>query len=141
MRILFAIAHYCQFLDKTALYASLKTQSEIRLNNLSNCIASLYQTFSPFQSVISSINSSAFLANQIEANEIDIIICTTQGNHLLESLTISNYYYQHYPTQVEPFLLGFECQKILSENIEKYDYFCFLEDDIIIQDPLFFNRI
>ena len=48
MRILFAIAHYCQFLDKTALYASLKTQSEIRLNNLSNCIASLYQTFSPF---------------------------------------------------------------------------------------------
>jgi hypothetical protein len=38
-------------------------------------------------------------------------------------------------------LLGFECQKVLLENIEKYDYFCFLEDDIIIQDPLFFTKL
>jgi hypothetical protein len=141
MRILFTIAHYYKFSSESALYSSLSSLPEIRLGFLSNCLASLYQNFSLFQGTISWAYRSAFLANQSQNNTLDIIICTTGDYHLLKQLTIPSEFYQHYSTQAEPLLLGFECQQVLSENIDKYDYFCFLEDDLIIRDPLFFIKL
>jgi hypothetical protein len=38
-------------------------------------------------------------------------------------------------------VLGFECQKILKENLGRYDYYCFMEDDLIVHDPYFFEKI
>jgi len=34
--------------------------------------------------------------------------------------------------------LGYSCHEVLADNLGRYDYYCFLEDDIVVSDPLFF---
>ena len=39
-------------------------------------------------------------------------------------------------------LLGFEVQKFLASSLaEDYDYYCYLEDDLLIHDTLFFDKL
>ena len=38
-------------------------------------------------------------------------------------------------------LLGFECQALLRDCIGSYDYFCFLEDDLIVHDAWLFAKL
>jgi len=141
MRIIFAIAHYYKYLEENALYASLRSNAQIKIDALSNCILNLHHNFGSHQGIVSWKDQAIFPANQQESHIIDIVVCTTNGSHLLDRLMISEDSYEHHPTLSAPLLLGFECQRILFERLGEYDYYCYLEDDIIIQDPLFFHKL
>ena len=49
----------------------------------------------------------------------------------------------HIPVDIDnPKYLGFEAHRILSEHLSfDYDYYCYLEDDIILSDPSFFEKL
>ena len=49
--------------------------------------------------------------------------------------------FEHRPTRAEPLLLGFECHAALSERLGAYDYYAYLEDDLIVRDPWFFVKL
>jgi hypothetical protein len=49
--------------------------------------------------------------------------------------------YENMPTEAEPMLLGFECHRVLADRGGEYDYFCYLEDDLVIHDPWFFQKL
>jgi hypothetical protein len=36
--------------------------------------------------------------------------------------------------------LGFECHRVLAEARGRYDYYGYVEDDIVVNDPLFFRK-
>ena len=38
-------------------------------------------------------------------------------------------------------LLGFACQAVLRERLGSYDYYCYLEDDLILHDPWHFIKL
>ncbi len=42
---------------------------------------------------------------------------------------------------VELFSLPFECHALLRDNLGKYDYYCYLEDDLILHDPWLFDKL
>lgn len=42
---------------------------------------------------------------------------------------------------VDPKLLGFTCQDVLKEHRGEYDYCCYMEDDLVVHDPLFFQKL
>src|SRR5207253_2114842 len=44
-------------------------------------------------------------------------------------------------TQAEPLLLGFECHAVLRDRLGSYDYYCYLEDDLIVHDPWLFRKL
>lgn len=140
MRILFTIAHFFRP-DNQGKHASRRKNPQPRIQALSQSITNLHQLFGQSQTIINIGQRLAFPANQPQDIQLDIIICTTQDCHLLEQLTVPSHFYRHYPTQVEPFLLGFECQAMLRDNLGKYDYYCFMEDDLIIHDPWFFVKL
>ncbi len=68
-------------------------------------------------------------------------MCTTKGNHLLNELSLSAEYFSHCPTEASPLLLGYECQAVLRERLGDFDFYCFLEDDLILRDPWFFVKL
>ncbi|MBD2310619.1 calcium-binding protein [Desertifilum sp. FACHB-1129] len=80
-------------------------------------------------------------ANQGNFVQLDIIICTTQGLHVLDQLPKACTAYRHHPTDCEPMFLGFECHALLKSHLGQYDYYCYLEDDLILHDPQFFLKI
>ena len=140
MRVLFTIAHFFNR-DGSGDHGSLKSEPKSRIEALSKQIAALHQLFGKFQYSIDYVHSRAVPVNQEIENNLKIVICTTQGYHLLDRLSLSSNLWTHHPTNVESMLLGFECQKVLREKLGRYDYYCFLEDDLIIHDPYLFIKL
>ena len=139
MRILFAIAHYYNP-QGGGRYGSLGPNSQGRINALSSSIISLHQLFNR-QYMLDIARRQTIPANQLNEYAIDVIISTTGNSHLLSNLPISANIYSHNATSAEPMMLGFECQAILKNNLGKYDYYCYLEDDLILHDPHIFTKL
>ncbi len=140
MRLLFAIAHFYNP-QGSGRYGSERANPQPRLQALTSAIASIHQIYSASQCMLDIRQRLTVAANQPFLNTIDIIVCTTRGLHLLDQLPLPPHFYHHAPTQCEPMLLGFQCQAMLRDNLGSYDYYCFLEDDLILSDPWFFLKL
>ncbi len=140
MRILVTIPHFFNP-DGDGGYGSLSKDPKPRVIALTNCLSALHHLFGRAQYASHFDPFSLFYANQCQTHTLDIIICTTKGFHILDQLSIPAQFYQRHDTNVEPILLGFECQAVLAEHINSYDYYCFLEDDLILRDPSFFVKL
>jgi hypothetical protein len=140
MRILFTIPHFFKP-HIQGQHASQGNDPQARLQALSKSLAALHQLFGTSQSIINIGKRLAFPANQSQAHELDVVICTTNDYHLLNQLALPEHFYKHHSTKVEPLLLGFECQAVLKDCLGQYDYYCFLEDDLIIHDSWFFVKL
>ena len=143
MRILFTIPHYFrgEGKRKRGKHGSLRNDPGPRIQALRAAVCSLHQTFGPNQRIIDIATRTALLANTAQSHEIDVIICTTKGRHLLNKLNLSKELFEHHSTNAEPLFLGFECRRALRERLGIYDYYCYLEDDLIITDPFFFTKL
>jgi hypothetical protein len=140
MRILFTIPHF--FKPHTqGQHGCQRKDPQSRVRALSTNIATLHQLFSKSQSIIDIGKRLAFPANQLQAHELDIVICTTKDYHLLNQLPLPEHFYKHHSTNADPLLLGFECQAILQDSLSQYDYYCFVEDDLVIHDSWFFVKL
>ncbi|ACK72713.1 conserved hypothetical protein [Gloeothece citriformis PCC 7424] len=140
MRILFTIPHFYKP-SSNPRYGSQRKDPTPRLQALTQCITNLHQLFGKSQWIIDIANRSANPLSQAESCDIDIIICTTSSYHLLEELPLPAHFYKHHSSEVEPMLLGFECQAVLRDSLGQYDYYCFLEDDLILHDPWLFIKL
>lgn len=140
MRLLFAIPHY---FDPTANagYGSLSGTAERRAMTVANCVANLHQQFGRPQCVIDIAGRTTYPANFSTAIKVDILVCTTGDRQLVGQLNLGPIYFQHVRTRSEPLLLGFECHHQLRERLGQYDYYCYLEDDLLIRDPWFFVKL
>jgi hypothetical protein len=72
---------------------------------------------------------------------IDVVICTSGEHHLLAELGQLNPFWSQNGTNADPPFLGYECHALLRERLGKYDFYGYMEDDLIIDDPWFFRKI
>lgn len=140
MKLLFTIPHY---FDPAAAggHGSLAGRAEPRLTALSSCLAAIYHLFGNEQKIIDIAQRLALPANLGQAHEIDVVICTVGDRHLLAELPVPISLYWHRNCQCAPPLLGFECQQVLADARGRYDYYCYLEDDLVLTDPWFFAKL
>lgn len=139
MKILFVMPHF--FGPAKGNYGSTRSTAETRIAAMTECLQTLWQNFGPDQGEIDIKNRRVIPANRQSASQMDVLICTTGENHLLKDLPVEAGMFRHYPVTIDPMLLGYACHVVLRENIGKYDYYCWIEDDILMQDPLFFQKI
>lgn len=144
MRLLVTIPHHVRpgaEEDDGRRYGSLAADTGSRLHALKACLTALHQLFNPGACFI---HHGRRTAQRVEAGvpcSLDVVICTTRGCHLLDQLALAPDYYAHRPTDAEPLLLGFACHDVLRERLGSYDFFCYLEDDLILHDPWFFLKL
>ena len=140
MRILFTLPHFFNPSDG-ARHGSQTQDPQPRIEALTQCITALHYLFGKSQTSIDIAKRSTTPVNQLQAHDIDIVICTSLDYHVLDRVSLPSHFYKHYRTHSEPLLLGFECQALLRDCIGSYDYFCFLEDDLILHDPWLFVKL
>ncbi len=145
MRICFAIAHYFHP-DPPGKggHGSLRAAPAPRAQALAATIAALHANYGPGQAAIRIADRTLQPANQDLPHcgaDIDVLVCTTGGRHLLDSLPLQKDLYTHMATQAEPKALGFACAEALRERLGIYDWYCYLEDDLILHDPLLFDKL
>jgi hypothetical protein len=141
MRIVVAIAHY--FKPKAdGIYGSQQEANALkRARGLGQAIASLHAVYGGGGIHQETGPGTPVPADRGAAHQVMVIICTTKGRHLVDELAVPGSHYLHCETDSEPMLLGFECQRVLRDRLpEKFDFYCYLEDDIIVRDPMFFEK-
>jgi hypothetical protein len=143
MRALFAVPHYFgPGPEGGRRHGSLGAAPAPRIQALSDTLAGIRQLFGRPQCVIDIANRTTVPANQGTALGADVVVCTTRGKHLLDRLPLGAGYFTHHPTDAEPRFLGFECHAVLRDRLAAgYDYYCYLEDDLLIRNPLFFVKL
>lgn len=140
MRILITIPHY--FGSGPDHYSSTAmSHREVRLNALRRCITSLHQLFGTPAAVKGYDRTIKTIAG-CSQNELSIIICTYGEQHLLHDLKLDQSCFKQTACCVDnPMQLGFCCHTALKEHIGSFDWYCYLEDDLVIQDPFFFEKL
>jgi hypothetical protein len=145
MRILAAIPHFFDLSREVRhdpQHGALAGDPGPRIEALAACVSALHQLFGGPQVIIDIARREAKDANaRFAAAQLDVLVCTTRGQHLLSRLPLGQSALRHHPTDAEPLLLGFECHAALYERLGDYDYYCYLEDDLIIRDPWFFAKL
>lgn len=140
MRILFVIPHY--FGAGPTCYGSTDpAQRKRRIRALRASIASLHQQFGCRQNLLLA-GGDRRAVNQMMTNEVDIVVCVTGSNHVADETGLPPGLFRLHSAEVDdPRFLGFTCYDVLREEFGRYDWYCFLEDDIVITDPLFFWKL
>ena len=142
MKLLIVIPHYFRPSDPLAQNNSLKeTARASRIRALTHVIALLHQTFGGKSFGLDHATSQAFqAAPTIGATTLDIIVCTNGDNHLLTHLPFTEPLYRRCTTNGDPRYLGFAAHRLMADLAGQYDYCGYLEDDVAINDPLFFRK-
>ncbi|ABB56818.1 hypothetical protein [Synechococcus elongatus] len=138
MKLLFVVPHYWK--PTGGNYGSLGADPSPRVTALSSLITALHSQFGPQQALLQIRDRTLQPANQQKAVQVEIAIFTTQDCHVLEHLALPKTLYQHHPVDCEPMFLGFAAQAYLRDRQHDFDWYGFLEDDLIIEDPLFFLK-
>lgn len=141
MRLLLAIPHYFDP-NGGGRHGALRDRPLQRLSALATCLTSLHQLFGPAQRGLDIAGRTTFPTNQSATGTVDIVVCTTGEKHLLGRLALTPGHFTHHPTDADRKLLGFECHAVLRDRLpDGYDYYCYLEDDLVLHDPLFFVKL
>lgn len=140
MKILITIPHYFNG-QGDGKYVSTSSNPAPRLEACRACITTLHRLFGSPQYQLDLAASNAVPVNQSATHELDLVLCTARGHHLIDQLGLPTATYRHCAFEVEPMMLEFECQQVLRDAIGNYDYYCFLEDDLVIHDPYFFRKL
>ncbi len=144
MRILVTIPHYFRPAGPSGdgrAHGSVAGRRAARVAALTRCVASLHQLFGRPQCVMDIARRTTTPANAATADLLDVVVCTAGEDHALADLPLGAGYYERHPTSAEPLLLGFECHAALLNRLGRYDYYCYLEDDLIVHDPWFFLKL
>ncbi|EKQ69503.1 hypothetical protein OsccyDRAFT_2132 [Leptolyngbyaceae cyanobacterium JSC-12] len=74
---------------------------------------------------------------------LHIVVCTVPGRHITHYLP--DYQQRslsvHEVTHCDPMYIGFAAQDLLAENVDRYDWLMFIEDDIVLYDSCFLEKI
>jgi hypothetical protein len=149
VKILVAIPHFHNPAG-TGAYGSTGPESARRAEALSSAIAGLHQTFGPRQAFLYCLHEhipgrgNARLARVntgCAAEVLDIAICTVSDRHVIDQLSVPRGLFHHQPVQADPMHIGFACHQVFKSHIGKYDFYCYLEDDLVLSDPLFLSKL
>lgn len=148
MKLLFVIPHFYHpggtegSLNVGGGYSSVGPDKTPKIDALRGCLTALLANFgsAEFTYEHSDRMHRRSLTNADEKS-LDILIVSNPAHHVVDELGLPESAYEHFLLDVEPAQLGFECHRILGEKHGLYDYYCYLEDDIIINDPLCFQKL
>lgn len=73
--------------------------------------------------------------------KLDIVIMTVRGANVLDHIGIDPPEYTVEYFDGPPLMLAFEAQRIMRERAGQYDFYGYMEDDLSVTDPEFFDKI
>lgn len=142
MKALFVIPHYFRPVGAAPdgrAHGSVGRDPRPRVDALAACLTAVREVAAPRACVLSHADRQARLLPGHPT--ADVVICTAGDNHLLGSLPPAVTGWTHHPTVADPPLLGYEGHAVLRDRLGQYDYYCYLEDDILLTDPWHFRKL
>jgi hypothetical protein len=140
MKLLVTIPHFYNPRG-SRFHGSLREDQTRRVKSLEQSISAPHVLFGKPQAYFHVKPYFWSEANQRDSFDVDVVVCTSGDAHLLDRVALPASFYARQATQADPLLLGFECHAVLRERLGDYDFYCYLEDDLVITDPWFFTKL
>jgi hypothetical protein len=143
MRVFVAIAHYFNNAEEREHIRKLDMGSGRwplpRIAALNAEIVALHRHFGPNAFSINPNEATQFASRSSDV--LDIVVVTVPDRNVLEWIgieppTIAVEYFDG-----DPLMLGFEAQRLMRERAGAYDIYGYMEDDLVITDPAFLEKI
>lgn len=143
MRILITIPHFFRARSEEARHASHRGSARgIRAQALELSLVQLHALFSRQRVFAVSHIAKAFEQVPPTGHQLDVVIVTVPEHHLLQDIQVpGDMYHHHVVTDIDPMYLGFECHNLIKASLGQYDYYAYMEDDLVIHDPAFFDKL
>ena len=143
MRILITIPHFFAARAEDARHGSHRgSQRPLRAAALETALVQLHTLFSRKRNYAVSHIGKCLEPVPSIGLDLDIVVVTVPDKHLLDDIQVpADMYRHHVATDVEPLYLGFECHRLLKEMRGQYDYYAYFEDDLVIHDAQFFDKL
>lgn len=146
MKLLVTIPHFfsgprTDSETRSGKYASQHVNAAARLEALRSSVDALHQTFGPSQAMIQQSQRRTIAANTQSRHTIHVVLVVNGDNHLLNEAGFSPTVAQPFCVDGDPMHLGFHCQTILRDRWGNYDYYGYIEDDLIVRDPWLFDKL
>lgn len=140
LRILVTIAHYYRP-DRKGQYGSTGKAIQPRIDGLEATISALHQNFGPSQGCLHHTGRDTHPSNDARFAKLDVVVCVSGNEHVLSKIKLPHWSLKAFQTAMDPLKIGYGCHRFLKESLGLYDFYCFLEDDIVINDVDFFEKI
>jgi hypothetical protein len=141
MRVLVVIPHYFgpSHPDNNLPAIGSYIEPLGRIAALNELIVGLHRHFGPRRHVFdgTSIAAEAEMPERV----LDIVVLATRGNELLAELGLAPGTFETEYVECKPPYIAFHAQRVLRERLGRYDFYCFMEDDLVIHDPAFFDKL
>ena len=141
MRILLTIPHFFARQSDSKRHGSSMDSADFRRNALKRCVDSIHQHFGRPQCIMQISRRRTESANADQTAVVHVVACTVDDRHLLDDLDVAAEFLQQQRVSCDPAMLGFECRNVLRDRWGSYDWYGFLEDDLILHDPWFFAKL
>jgi hypothetical protein len=141
MRILLVLCHYFGRKADSPAAAIFSSQLDplARIAAVNAAIVSFYRHFGPHRHGIDHL--ARLPEDKTPERKLDVIILQVPGMGLLDSIGIDSSCYTVEYFDGPPLMLCFEAQRILREHLGGYDHYAVIEDDMVIHDPLFIDKL
>jgi hypothetical protein len=75
--------------------------------------------------------------------KVDVVIVVWKDRHALDTVDAKDNLFTVVDASdsFEPQFLGIKCRDILASNLGRYDFYCYMEHDLVIHDSLFFAKL
>jgi hypothetical protein len=133
-RCLFVIPHYYRYAGESDL-GSQRDPIETRAQVFARTITTLHETFGHVQGI-----SPHLRAPDTSGAVVDVIVVSRADHHLVGEIRALSHLFEHRIVDDEPMHLGFAVNRVLADAAGAYDHYAFVEDDLVIHDPLFFDK-
>jgi hypothetical protein len=143
MNLFFILHHFAGNSNNTQYFSARPDMRQQRIRSLTACISSIWQTFGGQRfNTRYEYGGVNFDSLEPPAN-LKVLICVYKDQHVLDDLTIPKNLYESLAVQQEinPIYLGLCAHHLIAQHSGSYDYYCHIEDDLIMSDPLFFTKL
>lgn len=140
MRLLITIAHYFKTESGPDWHHVVGSGRAplAKIAALNSQIVALHRYFGPRRLARDARAASVDVA---ERNTLDIVVMTVRGANVLDHIGIDPSEYAVEYFDGPPLMLAFEAQRIMRERAGAYDFYGYMEDDLSVTDPAFFDKL
>ena len=142
MRYLFVIPHYVRD-GGVAPKAEERTETGFVHPTLSRVakVAALGDTLAALTALFGTRRMRLEGVPIPQPHKADIVVVTKSDGSILRNLDYRDAISEVIEHDGDAALIPWACQRVLQTRQGAYDYYCYLEDDIIIHDPAFFEKL
>ncbi|MFD2182919.1 hypothetical protein [Rhodoplanes azumiensis] len=139
MRILVVTHHFFEPAeDPAATFFASRIDPVARIAAVNAMLVAFHRHFGPRRHAE---NAAAGFPGDSGERVLDIVVLQVPGKGIMEHVGIDPSTYTLEEWDGPPMQLGFETQRVIRERLGQYDFYAVVEDDMLVHDPLFFDKL